>query len=84
MAKSGVPLPGGSRIWASNWPPPGNVYAFVFDVEQYPQQIVNVFVIAIKGLTFVVRFEAEPLIGLFLLRYRKPTPDAVRVVHKLS
>ncbi|KAF7298690.1 Amino acid transporter [Mycena indigotica] len=88
LAKEGVPLPFGNRIWASNWPtgksplggliihlipsarshdffgmiviigpPPAVAYPFILDVEGYPQQIINLFIV----------------IGLFWLRYREPT-----------
>ncbi|KAI0754054.1 high affinity methionine permease [Daedaleopsis nitida] len=79
LAKEGIPLPFGSRFWASNWPtgksplpgliihlipsivviiapPPAVAYPFILDVEGYPQQIINFFIV----------------IGLFWLRYRKP------------
>ncbi|KAI0687550.1 high affinity methionine permease [Earliella scabrosa] len=79
LAKEGIPLPFGSRFWASNWPsgksplpgliihlipsaiviiapPPEVAYPFILDVEGYPQQIINFFIV----------------IGLFWLRYRKP------------
>jgi len=83
LAKEGIPLPFGSRFWASNWPtgksplpgliihlipsiiviiapPPAVAYPFILDVEGYPGQIINFFIV----------------IGLFWLRYRKP--NAVR------
>ncbi|PIL29301.1 transporter [Ganoderma sinense ZZ0214-1] len=79
LAKEGIPLPFGNKLWASNWPtgkspllgliihtipsviviigpPPAVAYPFIIDVEGYPQQIVNFFVV----------------IGLFWLRYRRP------------
>ena len=37
-------------------PPPEVAYPFILDVEGYPQQIINFFIV----------------IGLFWLRYRKP------------
>ena len=37
-------------------PPPAVAYPFILDVEGYPGQIINLFVV----------------IGLFLLRYNKP------------
>ncbi|THH29072.1 hypothetical protein EUX98_g5112 [Antrodiella citrinella] len=83
LAKEGIPLPFGSRFWASNWPtgqsplpgliihlipsiiviiapPPAVAYPFILDVEGYPSQIINLFIV----------------VGLFWLRYRKP--NAVR------
>ncbi|KAH8082805.1 amino acid transporter [Cristinia sonorae] len=83
LAKEGIPLPFGSRFWASNWPtgksplpgliihlipsviviiapPPAVAYPFILNVEGYPQQIINLFIV----------------VGLFWLRYRKP--NAVR------
>jgi len=82
LAKEGVPLPFGNRLWASNWPtgkspfpgliihlipsviviiapPPSVAYPFILDVEGYPQQIINFFVV----------------IGLFWLRYREPNAN---------
>ncbi|PIL33082.1 transporter [Ganoderma sinense ZZ0214-1] len=79
LAKEGIPLPFGSKFWASNWPtgkspfpglivhlipsvivlvapPPAVAYPFILDVEGYPAQIINFFVV----------------IGLFWLRYHKP------------
>ncbi|KAI0685729.1 amino acid transporter [Cytidiella melzeri] len=79
LAKEGIPLPFGSRFWASNWPtgksplpglivhlipsviviiapPPSIAYPFILDVEGYPQQIINFFIV----------------IGLFWLRWKKP------------
>ncbi|THH00445.1 hypothetical protein EW026_g2089 [Hermanssonia centrifuga] len=79
LAKEGIPLPFGSRFWASNWPtgksplpglivhlipsvivilapPPNIAYPFILDVEGYPQQIINFFIV----------------VGLFWLRWRKP------------
>ncbi|KAI0783783.1 amino acid transporter [Abortiporus biennis] len=79
LAKEGIPLPFGSRFWASNWPtgksplpglivhlipsiiviiapPPSVAYPFILDVEGYPQQIINFFIV----------------IGLFWLRWKKP------------
>ncbi|KAJ3555603.1 hypothetical protein NM688_g2483 [Phlebia brevispora] len=79
LAKEGIPLPFGSRFWASNWPtgksplpglivhlipsvivilapPPSVAYPFILDVEGYPQQIINFFIVA----------------GLFWLRWKKP------------
>ncbi|KAI1790090.1 high affinity methionine permease [Ganoderma leucocontextum] len=79
LAKEGIPLPFGNKLWASNWPtgkspllglvihmipsvivligpPPAVAYPFIIDIEGYPQQIVNFFVV----------------IGLFWLRYHKP------------
>ncbi|KAF7314705.1 High affinity methionine permease [Mycena kentingensis (nom. inval.)] len=79
LAKEGVPIPGGSRFWGSNWPtgkspmpglilhlipsiivilgpPPDVAYPFILNVEGYPQQIVNFFIV----------------IGLFWLRYHHP------------
>ena len=45
-------------------PPPAVAYPFILDVEGYPQQIINVFIV----------------IGLFWLRYRKPNvPRPFRV-----
>ncbi|KAK7685505.1 hypothetical protein QCA50_011369 [Cerrena zonata] len=83
LAKEGIPLPFGSRFWASNWPtgksplpgliihlipsviviiapPPSIVYPFILDVEGYPNQIINFFIV----------------IGLFWLRWKKP--NAIR------
>ncbi|KAI0685727.1 amino acid transporter [Cytidiella melzeri] len=82
LAKEGVPLPFGNRLWATNWPigtplggliihmipsviviiapPPNIAYPFILDVEGYPQQIINLFIV----------------IGLFWLRWRRP--NAVR------
>ncbi|KAM5542077.1 hypothetical protein V8D89_004387 [Ganoderma adspersum] len=79
LAKEGIPLPFGSKFWASNWPtgkspfpglivhlipsvivliapPPAVAYPFILDVEGYPTQIINFFIV----------------IGLFWLRYHKP------------
>ncbi|KAI1787978.1 high affinity methionine permease [Ganoderma leucocontextum] len=79
LAKEGIPLPFGSKFWASNWPtgksplpglivhlipsviviiapPPAVAYPFIVDVEAYPGQIINFFIV----------------IGLFWLRYHKP------------
>nr|VWP01447.1 Transcriptional regulatory protein SEF1 [Ganoderma boninense] len=79
LAKEGIPLPFGSKFWASNWPtgkspfpglivhlipsvivliapPPAVAYPFILDVEGYPTQIINLFIV----------------IGLFWLRYHKP------------
>ncbi|KAJ7149056.1 amino acid transporter [Mycena crocata] len=70
LAKEGVPLPFGNRFWASNWPtgksplpgliihliPSAIAYPFILDVEGYPQQIINFFIV----------------IGLFWLRYKEP------------
>ncbi|KAH9906117.1 amino acid transporter [Epithele typhae] len=79
LAKEGIPLPFGSRFWASNWPtgkspfpgliihmipsvivilgpPPSVAYPFILDVEGYPQQIINFFIV----------------VGLFYLRWHKP------------
>ncbi|KAI0760733.1 amino acid transporter [Fomes fomentarius] len=79
LAKEGIPLPFGSKFWASNWPtgksplpgliihlipsviviiapPPAVAYPFILNVEGYPQQIFNFFIV----------------IGLFWLRYTKP------------
>ncbi|KAI0338061.1 amino acid transporter [Trametopsis cervina] len=79
LAKEGIPLPFGSRFWASNWPtgksplpglivhlipsviviiapPPAIAYPFILDVEGYPQQIFNFFIV----------------VGLFWLRWKKP------------
>ena len=89
LAKEGIPLPFGSRFWASNWPtgksplpgliihlipsvctwswlsvgsmlmtlrvqvivilgPPMNVvYPFILDVEGYPSQIINLFIVTV-------------------------------------
>ncbi|KAJ7755092.1 high affinity methionine permease [Mycena olivaceomarginata] len=82
LAKEGVPLPFGNRLWASNWPtgkspfpgliihlipsviviiapPPSVAYPFILDIEGYPQQIINFFIV----------------IGLFWLRYREPNAN---------
>lgn len=79
LAKEGIPLPFGSRFWASNWPtgksplpglivhlipsvivilapPPNIAYPFILDVEGYPGQIINFFIV----------------VGLFYLRWKKP------------
>ncbi|GJE85364.1 amino acid transporter [Phanerochaete sordida] len=79
LAKEGIPLPFGSRFWASNWPtgksplpglivhlipsvivilapPPNIAYPFILDVEGYPGQIINFFIV----------------LGLFWLRWKKP------------
>ncbi|KIP03101.1 hypothetical protein PHLGIDRAFT_26278 [Phlebiopsis gigantea 11061_1 CR5-6] len=79
LAKEGIPLPFGSRFWASNWPtgksplpglivhlipsvivilapPPSVAYPFILDVEGYPGQIINFFIV----------------IGLFWMRWRRP------------
>ncbi|OCH94012.1 amino acid transporter [Obba rivulosa] len=79
LAKEGVPLPFGNKLWASNWPtgksplcgliihlipsviviiapPPSVAYPFILDVEGYPSQIINFFVV----------------VGLFWLRWTKP------------
>ncbi|KAM5543600.1 hypothetical protein V8D89_002851 [Ganoderma adspersum] len=87
LAKEGIPLPFGSKFWASNWPtgksplpglivhlipsivviiapPPAVAYPFILDVEGYPGQIINFFIV----------------IGLFWLRYHKPnTPRPFKV-----
>jgi len=83
LAKEGIPLPFGNKLWASTWPtgksplpgliihfipsfivivapPPAVAYPFILDVEGYPGQIINLFVV----------------IGLFYLRWTKP--NAVR------
>ncbi|KAI0783753.1 amino acid transporter [Abortiporus biennis] len=79
LAKEGIPLPFGSKFWASNWPtgkapwpglilhlipsviviiapPPAVAYPFILDIEGYPQQIINLFIV----------------FGLFYLRWKKP------------
>ncbi|KZS96537.1 high affinity methionine permease [Sistotremastrum niveocremeum HHB9708] len=74
LAKEGIPLPFGNRLWASNWPtgksplpgliihlipsviviiapPPSVAYPFILDVEGYPAQIINLFVVS--GLLYL-------------------------------
>ncbi|KAH9923426.1 high affinity methionine permease [Epithele typhae] len=54
LAKEGIPLP--SAVIVILGPPPAVAYPFIVDVEGYPQQIINFFIVA----------------GLFYLRWHKP------------
>lgn len=58
-------------------PPPQVAYPFILDVEGYPQQIINVFIVLV-GIPPHRHFQYHLTIiqGLFWLRYKKP--NAVR------
>jgi L-type amino acid transporter 9 len=60
-------------------PPPAVVYPFILDVEGYPQQIINFFIVIVRtqssySYSFIFRLPLPQ--GLFWLRYKKP--NAIR------
>jgi hypothetical protein len=55
-------------------PPPEVAYPFILDVEGYPQQIINFFIVIVRAYCspFVHDFIRHFYQGLFWLRYREP------------
>ncbi|KAF9239125.1 amino acid transporter [Melanogaster broomeanus] len=53
-------------------PPMNVVYPFILDVEGYPQQIINLFIIVVRP-PVLMHGTHQPLVqGLFWLRWKKP------------
>ena len=54
-------------------PPPSVAYPFILDVEGYPGQIINLFIVLVSPIyprqvyNFLIQFQ-----GLFWLRWKKP------------
>ncbi|KAG9221546.1 hypothetical protein CCMSSC00406_0009369 [Pleurotus cornucopiae] len=58
-------------------PPPQVAYPFILDVEGYPQQIINVFIVVVSiPSCYPFTIASDRTQGLFWLRYKKP--NAVR------
>ncbi|KAI0294040.1 amino acid transporter [Multifurca ochricompacta] len=79
LAKEGIPLPFGNRIWASNWPTqnapfPGlivHLISTVIVIIAPPPQVAYPFILDVSGYPEQI-IDLFVILGLFYLRWAKP------------